>query len=104
MYYNSPSSTEEERKLVLEEIKSLNDPSGNTIICGDFNFPSINWVTMKADKSSQAFLDSTIDCYLQQIVTKPARNGRILDLVLASSATSQIYTSAASFVPPITIL
>ena len=55
LYYNSPSSTEKKkRKLMLEERQSLNDPSGNTIIRGDFNFPSINWMTMQANKSSQA--------------------------------------------------
>ena len=46
---------------MLEEMQSLNDHSGNTIICGDFNFSSINWITMQADKSSQAFLDGTMD-------------------------------------------
>ena len=46
LYYNSPSSTEGEQKLMLEKMQSLNDHSGNTIICGDFNLPSINWMNM----------------------------------------------------------
>ena len=87
LYYISPKSTEEERQLMFDEIRRLNGSSKtNTIICGDFNFPAINWETLTADKAGQQFLDCIQDCYLHQYNEEPTRNNNILDLVIANEA------------------
>jgi hypothetical protein len=63
--------------------------NGTVIICGDFNFPSIDW---SADSS---LLTSNVTCTgiflefyythgLRQLVCEPTRGERILDLVLSN--------------------
>ena len=84
LYYNSPSSTEEERAHMIDEITLMCNKKQNCLVCGDFNFPAINWTTLQADKSSQKFLDCAQDCFLNQLVTDATRGPNILDLVLAN--------------------
>ena len=54
------------------------------LIMRDFNFPGINWVTVKADVAGSKFLDLTQDRFLIQHVLKPTRYDNILDLILSS--------------------
>jgi hypothetical protein len=51
---------------------------------GDFNFPSINWVTLECDSVGEEFRDIIYDNFLVQHVKYPTRENNILDLVLTS--------------------
>ena len=64
------------------------------IICGDFNFPQMNWSDPDCRKISAAtkdekqqvekLLNLTDDFFLQQLVTQPTRNNNVLDLVFTN--------------------
>ena len=71
---------------MIDEIKRLNETSKSIIICGDFNFPEINWKTLTADKAGQKFLDCIQDCYLYQYNEEATRKNSILDLVIANES------------------
>ena len=57
-----------------------------TMIMGDFNFPSIDWQTLEADGRGTEFRDLIIDNCLSQHVLEPTREGNILDLIITSSS------------------
>jgi len=59
----------------------LNKP---IIIVGDFNYPRIDWWSLKADNTGQKFLKLVLDCFLEQQVQEPTRFNNILDLVLTN--------------------
>ena len=50
LVYRPPSARHSNTELLLELFEN---PSENSIIIGDFNFPSINWVTLQADRSKE---------------------------------------------------
>ena len=58
------------------------------VLCGDFNLPQINWMTISPTGSSSpsATLMCSIvaDNFLTQIVNFPTRQNNILDLILVS--------------------
>jgi hypothetical protein len=58
----------------------------NILLCGDFNFPRINWnlteVTTGVDEVQ--FTELLNDYYLTQVNTFPTRGDHILDLVITS--------------------
>ena len=58
----------------------LNKP---IIIVGDFNYPGIDWSSLKAD-TGQKFLKLFLDCFLEQQVQEPTGFNNILDLVLTN--------------------
>lgn len=55
-----------------------------TIILGDCNLRSVNWETMVGDASGITFIESFQDNYLVQVVDKPTRGTKILDLILTN--------------------
>ena len=67
----------------MADLSSRHD---NIIICGDFNFPKVNWQspakTFGADKIS--FTEQLNDFYLTQLNTLATRGVTILDLVISS--------------------
>jgi hypothetical protein len=73
---------------ILADLSSRHD---NIIICGDFNFPKVNWQsptkTFGADEIS--FTEQLNDFYLTQLNILATRGVNILDLVI-SSAPNQI--------------
>jgi len=86
LYYNSPNSGQEDRQLMITEIKNVCTKKENVILCGDFNYPGINWTTLHTDNNhNQQFLDCVQDCFLTQLVTEATRGENILDLVLANN-------------------
>ena len=87
LYDNSPSSSQDEQTLMMEEIRLVCKNNKNVLVCGDFNYPGINWTTLQADSNSQDFLDCTHDCFLSQLVTEPTRGENILDIVLTNIPT-----------------
>ena len=54
-----------------ELYKLLENNNGNDIFIGDFNFPNINWNNLTSDRPSEAFLQSTIDNGLDQLIDFP---------------------------------
>ena len=86
LIYNSPQATVQEREAMLQQIDAACQKSTHTIICGDFNFPKINWEQLSADSHGQPFLDCAARNYLKQHVTVPTRGKNILDLVLSTPA------------------
>ena len=84
--YNSPSSSDTCRNNLNNIVKNICSTYKNVVLCGDFNYPGINWNLLHASTpSSQLFLDTVLDCYLVQVVDKPTRGENILDLILTSN-------------------
>ena len=80
--YKSQVANEEELKELYEAINVAS--KGSVLIMGDFNFPSINWVTLECDSVGEEFRDIIYDNFLVQHVKYPTRENNILDLVLTS--------------------
>jgi len=54
---------------MFECIKIGCDNNRSVLIMGDFNYPSINWTTLKSDNNGYKFLKLVLeDCYLDQHV------------------------------------
>ena len=92
--YRSPSSSAENDNnlcIMLRNMLSLNFK--DTIIVGDFNFSNIDWdfrFSTVRSPSTDLFLDTINDLYLEQIVCSPTRirigqQSSLLDLVLTNS-------------------
>ena len=79
--YNSPSSNDTCRNNLNNIVKNICSTYKNVIVCGDFNYPCINWNLLHASTTSgQMFLDAILDSYLVQVIDKPTRGDNILDL------------------------
>ena len=84
--YNSPSSNDTCRNNLNNIVKNICSTYKNVIVCGDFNYPCINWNLLHASTTSgQMFLDAIFDSYLVQVIDKPTRGDNILDLILTSN-------------------
>ena len=84
--YNSPSSNDTCRNNLNNIVKNICSTYKNVIVCGDFNYPCINWNLLHASTTSgQMFLDAILDSYLVQVIDKPTRGDNILDLILTSN-------------------
>lgn len=60
-------------------------PRANYFLCGDFNFPDIDWDNLCASShQSKVFLDFVLTFNLTQAVKMPTRGVNTLDLVLTS--------------------
>jgi len=76
----------------------------HVLICGDFNYPNINWSTLSCGMShSQTFLDAVNDSYSHQHVTEPTHFRRnitpnILDLILTNE---EAMVNAIQYLPVI---
>lgn len=55
------------------------------IICGDFNFPLIDWTNMHYPPSMDEFVDILSENDLTQHITSPTREETVLDLVFSSN-------------------
>lgn len=61
-------------------------PKANYILCGDFNFPDIDWGNLStSSRQAKDFLDVVMTFNLTQAVNFPTRGSNTLDLVFASS-------------------
>ena len=62
--------------------------SNHILLMGDFNYPSIDWITHEARTGgpveAQQFLDCLDDCFLTQHINSPTRYDTTLDLVVTS--------------------
>jgi len=87
VFYRKPGSDFESAQQISQVVSSLSTGS-SSVICGDFNFPGINWLSHHADdglRSSGIFCDAIVANSLVQHVTEPTHvRGNILDLVFGS--------------------
>ena len=94
--YRPPSCETDKFKSILQiisnEIEKLGTPSPTVIICGDCNFPIIDWNKMvpfggssAARVQAEAFLEFNDEHFLQQYVQEPTRVKNILDLFLTNN-------------------
>ena len=94
--YRPPSCETDKFKSILQiisnEIEKLGTPSPTVIICGDCNFPIIDWNKMvpfggssAARVQAEAFLEFNNEHFLQQYVQEPTRVKNILDLFLTNN-------------------
>ena len=69
-----------------EELCKLFENVGeNSIFLGDFNFPNINWINQTSDRSSDQFLQCTINKNYEQLIDFPTHvRGNVLDLVFTN--------------------
>ena len=81
-FYRPPNQSHEVDELMVDEVNR--GCTRQTIILGDFNLRSVNWETMVGDASGIQFIESFQDNYLVQVVDKPTRGTKILDLVLTN--------------------
>ena len=84
-------STAKVCKLINESVKRMNS---HLIICGDFNYPRIDWESEFVDEKSSVitpFIDTIQSCYLYQHVFQPTRfregnEPGLLDLIFRFSS------------------
>ena len=70
--YRSPSSDKYKSTLALCNLLSSIHGYSHVLICGDFNYPNINWSTLSCNTTySQMFLDTIHDHCLFQHITEP---------------------------------
>ena len=72
--YRSPEADESDTNQLFECIKSATNFNHPTLVMGDFNFSSINWLHLQANNSQgQKFENLVMDCFLEQHVHLPTR-------------------------------
>ena len=82
-------STAKVCKFINESVKRMNS---HLIICGDFNYPRIDWESEFVDEKSSVitpFIDTIQSCYLYQHIFQPARfregnEPGLLDLIFSN--------------------
>ena len=80
--YWSPNSSLENNSRLNSFIKSIKE---NAVVVGDFNYPTVDWVSMTGSGPAREFLDAVNEKFLTQHVDFPTHDcGNILDLVLSN--------------------
>ena len=92
--YRSPSSSDENNRDLETMLRTITDmKTKNTLIVGDFNYPTIDWMdcvsTDMNGSNSDQFMECLKDCFLIQHLDKPTRfrgtqKPSLLDLVLTN--------------------
>ena len=90
----SSSYYTENYTISYNEIKSVIIDK-NTVICGDFNNPSVNLSSLTADSEGIRLLELKEEAFLYQIVQTPTRRNNILDLIFTNDS-NIIYTCEVS--------
>lgn len=80
-FYRSPSSLSHNNLALTDAIsKVMQYDSTYHILCGDFNFPDIDWTLYSSPPVWDFFLDNINEHNLVQFVKQPTRDKSILDL------------------------
>ena len=85
--YHSGSSSEINTSKLYDILKSPNhDSFDHTLICGDFNFPTVNWNGVWSNEKDEQLLEAMREGFLTQHISRPTRykaqqKPNILDLV-----------------------
>ena len=104
--YRPPNSSPEYNDAMNDVITELsNFACDQTIICGDFNFPNIDWINLlfTDDSVEQSFYDGCQDSFLHQHVTEFTRQRgtnlpSLLDLILTKN---ELEIELISYLAPI---
>ena len=89
--YRSPNSSTEENEKLVKNITWVNANYEELLMVGDYNLPSIDWMSEIASGKYQSdFLNCVIDNNLDQLVEEPTRHRAgqepsLLDLILVSN-------------------
>ena len=87
--YRPPSARHPSTELLCQ---LFNNPPENSMFFGDFNFPTINWGTLQADRPRESFMNSTIDNGFKQLIDFPTHvQGNILDLTFTNKPETILY-------------
>jgi len=72
--YCSPSLPPDTSTHMLCNLMKTAIGKSHFLLCGDFNYPGIDWVNMTCDSSyTWEFIDTVQDLYLYQHITEPTR-------------------------------
>ena len=94
--YRSPTKNKDDTKKTTDDvckvIKEMNDQGKPILICGDFNYPEIDWKNEYVNDPSNAiypFIDSIQDSHLHQHIFQPTRyrvgnEPSLLDLIFTN--------------------
>ena len=92
--YRKGASKADNNKLLNKIINKASKINKKLIICGDFNYPVINWATLDVSTGPYSpgaqFLECVMDNFLTQHVSKPTRargtnKPSLIDLILTDS-------------------
>ena len=86
LVYNPPNGTVDTAKKIKETFRKILECNCPTVICGDFNFPRIDWTIPRSvgDAAHDIFVVSILENNLFQHVLEPTRNCSTLDLVFSN--------------------
>ena len=80
-FYRSPSSSNSNNLSLAAAISMvMRHDSTYHILCGDFNFPDIDWCSNASPPTYDFFMDVIDENSLEQLVRHPTRDKAILDL------------------------
>lgn len=83
LIYRPPSCSKDNNDKLC---KIVEEAAKNTILVGDFNFPSIDWDNLTCDSRGEPFLNACLDNNFSQFVGFSTHSkNNILDLVLANN-------------------
>ncbi len=63
--YRTPKQSEENDMRLYDEIRSIIKDK-NSVICGDFNNPIVNWSTLSGDRERRRLIGLAEDAFLFQ--------------------------------------
>ncbi len=89
--YRPPQCDLDKFEKAMTELNKMIDklptPTPSVIMCGDFNFPHVQWPggtisggTKEEHKQVKLLFNATDRVFLQQLITKPTRINNVLDL------------------------
>ena len=93
--YRKGKSGARNNKKLLEIITKVSRVYKKVVICGDFNFPEIDWITGQVNagpmSAESQFVDCLFDCYLEQYVEHPTRRRgtdepSLIDLIITENS------------------
>ena len=93
--YRPPNADANYNEATREALKKLSNKHGQVVICGDFNFPQINWMhnTVQGGMLTEQskFYEATQDAFLQQHVNlctrvRGSNEPSLLDLILTRNS------------------
>lgn len=82
--YNPPGTAGVDEQNLCKVFQEAYRQYTHVIICGDFNYPNIDWSADSCTGGGEHFLDVVNDCFLTQHVEEATRDDNILDLVFSS--------------------
>jgi len=82
--YRSQEADENELCEMFEGIKLACEANRLVLVMGDFNYPDINWNTLRADSNGYKFLKLVMVIRNNMCSSIPTRGNNILDLILTN--------------------